>query len=68
VATDEDANSDWDFAELTVHNEGDLYKPKIETVIVPSEGCSTSGTSRMGGLSIAGLALLAAALRRRQRR
>jgi len=69
VATDEDANSDWDFAELTVHNEGDLYKSKIETVIVPGDGgCTTSGTSRMGGLSIAGLALLAAALRRRQRR
>ncbi|MBN1334771.1 MAG: choice-of-anchor D domain-containing protein [Deltaproteobacteria bacterium] len=68
VATDEDANSVWDFAELTVYPEGDLYRPLTRTVTT-DEGCSTSGGSGAGrGFSIAALALLAAVLRRRRSR
>ncbi len=68
VATDEDANSVWTFADLTAHAQGDLYGHMTEYVTT-DEGCATTGTGRAGaGLSLAGLALLAAVLRRRQRR
>ncbi len=61
--TDPDQNAVWDFDEMWVYPENDLYRP-LTRIVVGDGSCSTG--SVLPALSLAWLALVGAAIRRRR--
>ncbi len=57
VASDEDLNQDWAFADVVVYEAGYFDQKKTEVVTIPKEGCSTTG----GGSRALGMLGLVAA-------
>ena len=57
VASDEDVNQTWAFADVVVYEAGYFDQKKTEVVTIPKEGCSTTG----GGSKALGMLGLVAA-------
>ena len=66
VATDEDGNAVWEFDDIAVYPDKELYKTFDVVVKEEAEGCGASTAAVAPALSLAWLALLGVAARRRE--